>query len=117
VDETTVQRWEAGERAPAPYLKRALRDLARELQKTIYMLCASAVSLRGRRKTMNNAIIDRVIIAEAHFYDLPPGVREMVRTYGKPMPSRNPDILAFEMARHRWEEINEAIVKATGGAS
>ena len=31
VDETTVQRWEAGERNPAPYLKRALRDLAREL--------------------------------------------------------------------------------------
>jgi len=35
VDETTVQRWEAGERNPAPYLKRALRDLARELEKTI----------------------------------------------------------------------------------
>ncbi len=34
VDETTVQRWEAGERMPAPYLKRALRDLARELEKT-----------------------------------------------------------------------------------
>ena len=32
VDETTVQRWEAGERNPAPYLKRALRDLARELE-------------------------------------------------------------------------------------
>lgn len=34
VDETTVQRWEAGERSPAPYLKRALRDLARELETT-----------------------------------------------------------------------------------
>jgi DNA-binding transcriptional regulator YiaG len=35
VDETTVQRWEVGERNPAPYLKRALRDLATELEKTI----------------------------------------------------------------------------------
>jgi DNA-binding transcriptional regulator YiaG len=33
VEETTVQRWEAGESNPAPYLKRALRDLARELSK------------------------------------------------------------------------------------
>jgi DNA-binding transcriptional regulator YiaG len=34
VEETTVQRWEAGDRTPAPYLKRALRDLARELETT-----------------------------------------------------------------------------------
>jgi DNA-binding transcriptional regulator YiaG len=34
VEETTVQRWEAGERKPAPYLKRALRDLTRELETT-----------------------------------------------------------------------------------
>ncbi len=52
VEETTVQRWWAGERTPAPYLKRALRDLARELEKTNRILRASAVSLRGRRKTM-----------------------------------------------------------------
>ena len=32
VEETTVQRWEAGERTPAPDRKRALRDLARELE-------------------------------------------------------------------------------------
>lgn len=31
VDETTVQRWESGESTPKPYLKRALRDLSREL--------------------------------------------------------------------------------------
>jgi ribosome-binding protein aMBF1 (putative translation factor) len=31
VEETTVQRWEAGDCNPASYLKRALRDLEREL--------------------------------------------------------------------------------------
>jgi transcriptional regulator with XRE-family HTH domain len=31
IGETTIQRWEAGERTPPPYLKRALRDVAREL--------------------------------------------------------------------------------------
>jgi hypothetical protein len=61
---------------------------------------------------MNNAIIDRVIIAEARFYNLPSRVQGMVRAYGRPMRSRNPGILAFEMARHHWEEINEAIAKA-----
>jgi ribosome-binding protein aMBF1 (putative translation factor) len=32
VEETTIQRWEAGERVPPPYLKRALRDLEQELR-------------------------------------------------------------------------------------
>jgi transcriptional regulator with XRE-family HTH domain len=28
---STIQRWEYGDRIPPPYLKRALRDIAREL--------------------------------------------------------------------------------------
>ncbi len=31
VEETTVQRWERGDRMPPQYLRRALRDLEREL--------------------------------------------------------------------------------------
>jgi transcriptional regulator with XRE-family HTH domain len=34
VRESTVQRWEYGDRKPPPYLKRALRDLARELSQS-----------------------------------------------------------------------------------
>ena len=49
VEETTVQRWEVGDRTPTPYLKRALRDLARELE-TEYRAPRRFHSGAGERK-------------------------------------------------------------------
>jgi hypothetical protein len=61
---------------------------------------------------LRSAVTDRVLIAKALLCDLPSEIKEMVHIYGKPVKSRNPDFLAFEMERHTWQEINAAIDNA-----
>jgi hypothetical protein len=52
-----------------------------------------------------------VEITEQNFWNLPADVREMLRVYARELPMRSDGKVAFEMASHRWPEI-EARMRA-----
>jgi hypothetical protein len=47
-------------------------------------------------------------IPEADFFDLPPRIRELIRTYGRPTPAPL-GTLKFELATYRVDEILAAM--------
>lgn len=50
-----------------------------------------------------------VDVAEPNFFSLPVEVQQLFRTYGIPMRGPDRDTMRFELAAHRWVEIQQAM--------